>query len=315
DESEVVAITPMKADDATVFLWTFEEAVARQVRQVGASACGATAVINVLNCLYMTYDVKTVINAIPTRLRLNHAPLPEYLFSRSVAGTTHEDLITGMEGLTEGRIYGRFFSFYPKRDVDLKEWLAYWMKKGAVPLATLNLQRGQEPGWKIPDAWHHQMIHGLGSDGIYMTNPLVTESVQRISQQLSSDSELLIRKYDVLGRWNEETDLTPLMTHADKRWSEMNVLGQVVNMIRERSPQSMDYPVFGQQSYRLMTTHIKIPAAYKSGITLFVQKSKSDVYEELQQAPELPIIERMQEMRNMCVVARPVVKLLSYRRI
>ncbi|XP_077983047.1 uncharacterized protein LOC144437889 [Glandiceps talaboti] len=314
DDRKDEPTTPMKADDDTVFLWTFEEAVARQVRQIGASACGATAIINVLNCLYMCPDIKIVTDAIPTHLRANHAPLPEYLFSRSVAGTTHEDLINGLNQLTEGRVYGRFFPFYPKRDVDLKEWLATWMRKGVVPLATLNLQKGQEPGWKIPDAWHHQMVHGLGPDGIYLTNPLVTESVDRLHQQLCSDSVLLVRKYDVLGRWNEETDLTPLMVHPDKRWAEMNVLGQVVNMIRERTPPAIHYPGpsfgqqshglgFGQQSYRLMTTHIKIPAAYKSGITLFVKKSKHDVYNELLKAPDLPILEQSGEISNICVAS------------
>lgn len=36
---------------------------------------------------------------------------------------------------------------------------------GAVPIATLNLQRGVKPGWTIPDAWHHQMIYGVSSKG------------------------------------------------------------------------------------------------------------------------------------------------------
>lgn len=37
---------------------------------------------------------------------------------------------------------------------------------GAVPIATLNLQKGVKPGWTIPDAWHHQMIYGVSSKGI-----------------------------------------------------------------------------------------------------------------------------------------------------
>lgn len=36
---------------------------------------------------------------------------------------------------------------------------------GAVPIATLNLQKGVKPGWTIPDAWHHQMIYGVSSKG------------------------------------------------------------------------------------------------------------------------------------------------------
>jgi len=36
---------------------------------------------------------------------------------------------------------------------------------GAVPVATLNLQRGVKPGWTIPDAWHHQMVYGVSNKG------------------------------------------------------------------------------------------------------------------------------------------------------
>jgi hypothetical protein len=43
--------------------------------------------------------------------------------------------------------------------------LIYQFFLGAVPLATLNLQRGVKPGWTIPDAWHHQMIYGVSSKG------------------------------------------------------------------------------------------------------------------------------------------------------
>lgn len=42
---------------------------------------------------------------------------------------------------------------------------------GAAPIATLNLQHCGE-GCDIPDAWHHQMIFGVGQAGIYLTNPL-----------------------------------------------------------------------------------------------------------------------------------------------
>jgi hypothetical protein len=42
---------------------------------------------------------------------------------------------------------------------------------GAAPIATLNLQHCGE-GCDVPDAWHHQMIFGVGQAGIYLTNPL-----------------------------------------------------------------------------------------------------------------------------------------------
>lgn len=114
---------------------------------------------------------------------------------------------------------------------------------GAVPIATLNLQHCGE-GSDIPDAWHHQMIFGIGPSGIYMTNPLqcMPEEVGTIKNlcciigslkhnflqimwhQLVSPSVLLIRQADVLAHWNKSTDLTPLM-NMDHRWRKMNVLG------------------------------------------------------------------------------------------
>ena len=32
--------------------------------------------------------------------------------------------------MTRGAIKGRFFHFYPQRDVEILKWLGYWMKKG-----------------------------------------------------------------------------------------------------------------------------------------------------------------------------------------
>lgn len=49
--------------------------------------------------------------------------------------------------------------------------LCVYFVLGAAPIATLNLQHCGEGG-DIPDAWHHQMIFGVGQAGIYVTNPL-----------------------------------------------------------------------------------------------------------------------------------------------
>ena len=62
------------------------------------------------------------------------------------------------------------------------------------------------------------------------------------------------------------------------------VAGQVVNVMRE----SQAHRVAGYRP--TVTSHIKIPAAYKGGISLFVRKD-SDVYKELIEAPELPLKE------------------------
>lgn len=64
------------------------------------------------------------------RLRRDTAPLPEYLFSRSVAGATHHDMIRGLEIVSQGSLFARFFPMYPARNFSLSRWLSYWMIRG-----------------------------------------------------------------------------------------------------------------------------------------------------------------------------------------
>ena len=46
--------------------------------------------------------------------------------------------IRGIEIETQGEVIGRFFSFHPPREICLRHWLIYWMRKGCVPVLTLN---------------------------------------------------------------------------------------------------------------------------------------------------------------------------------
>ena len=102
--------------------------------------------------------VLQVVEAVPTRYRSERESVPKYLFSRSVAGTSHRDLIDSVDRLYNGQIYARFFPMFPPRKFNLSRWLRDWINVGAIPVATLNLQKGPvRPGQTIPDAWHHQV--------------------------------------------------------------------------------------------------------------------------------------------------------------
>lgn len=290
-------------------IWTELEACKRQVSQVGVSACGATAVINVLQALEWPHSIEQVIDIVPTRQRSDREMVPKYLFSRSVAGTTHKDLIESVERISDGQIYGRFFHMYPTRKFNLTRWLRDWINLGAVPVATLNLQRGPvRPGQTIPDAWHHQMIFGVGPKSVYLTNPLESVSVSILSEQLSSPSELLVRRGDVtsraphvIGCVDPECDLSLLSQNSDERWDHFNVLGQVVNVLREEQAlrRGSPGPISGKAT---QTSHIKIPAAYKSGITLFVPTSNEPCYIKLRSDPELP------RLITVPVIQEPIVE-------
>lgn len=167
--------------------------------------------------------MEKLLEAVTTRQRANSSPLTEYLFSRSVAGSTHQDLIEGLTRLTSGQVYARFFHMHPERVVNLGKWLGFWLQYGAVPIATLNYQKCSEP---IADAWHHQMIFGVGPQGIYLTNPLECIEPDELWLELCSESVLLVRKEDVLSRWTTGVDLQQLMKVRDVRWCRMNVVGK-----------------------------------------------------------------------------------------
>ncbi|XP_046618743.1 uncharacterized protein LOC124304479 isoform X1 [Neodiprion virginianus] len=265
-----------------IMLWSEQEATVKQVTQIATSACGATAAINALLALDVAFSLEVLVRGVATRLREPGTPLPMYLMSRSMAGATHKDLARGMSLATSGAVVTKFFALYPERKISFSHWLHYWISKGAVPIATLNLQHCGE-GANIPDAWHHQMIFGVGPAGIYLSNPLQCLSEQAVWHQLVSPSILLIRRQDVLAHWSTNTDLRPL-SQLGQRWRKLNVLGQIVNLVRETMGQR-------RQSSGITTsiTHIRIPASYRAGITL-VMRSDAAGAAELLQTEQLPVL-------------------------
>ncbi|XP_062866682.1 uncharacterized protein LOC134329370 [Trichomycterus rosablanca] len=264
----------------TAMLWSLQEAARRQTLQIGVSACGATAVVDVLQALGITVAPETSDRCVKTKLRRNDSPLPDYLHSRSEAGATHQQLIDGAVQASDGRVTGRFFSFHPARRVQLVPWLARWIRRGVVPVATMNMQRGIPEGEEIPDAWHHQLIFGAAHNAVFMTNPLDVVSEEELHTRLCSESDLLICREDVLKRLTPDSPLRLVSDRqADPRWKTFNVEGQVRRMMEEED---------GEEDHSKLT-HVRIPAAYSAGITLFAL-GDSPVGQELLAAPELPLL-------------------------
>ncbi|XP_038153061.1 uncharacterized protein LOC119791184 [Cyprinodon tularosa] len=263
---------------SSAMLWSIQEALERQTLQIGASACGATAVVDVLKALGVDVAPEEADRCVRTRLRRNESPLPDYLLSRSEAGATHAQLIQGAEEASGGKALGRFFHLYPRRRIRLVHWLARWIRKGAVPVATMNMQLAVPDGEEVPDAWHHQLIFGVAPNAVFMTNPLDVVNENEVHQRLCSQSVLLVRREDVLQRLAPDCS-PPAFSEdqSDPRWRELDVDGQVRKMILEEMEE--DGP---------KTTHITIPAAYSSGITLFALRD-SELGRELFEAPEVPL--------------------------
>ncbi|XP_031708096.1 uncharacterized protein LOC116386201 [Anarrhichthys ocellatus] len=266
------------ADEA--MLWSFQEAVERQTLQIGASACGATAVVDVLKALGVDVAPEEADRCVQTRLRRNESPLPDYLLSRSEAGATHSQLIQGAQEASKGKVAGRFFHFHPRQRLRLIPWLARWIRKGAVPVATMNMQLAVPEGEEVPDAWHHQLVFGVAPHAVFMTNPLDVGSEEEVHQRLCSESVLLIRREDVLQRLTPDCCLSSLSeSQSDPRWKALDIEGQVRQMALEEE----------QEPDRPKLAHITIPAAYSSGVTLFALRG-SQLGHKLLHAPELPLL-------------------------
>ena len=192
--------------------------------------------------------------AVGTRLRQVKSPLPVFLRSREVSGATHEDIIRGMEILTSGKIIGRFFHMYPTVPSNLFQWMKTWMEMGGILVASLNLQQGVPEGIPLPDAWHHQMIYGVIESGVFVLNPHEFIPFPTLTKQLCSESVIKIRSKDITKRWSSGLDLSSI---SEGRWAELNVIENIHRLVQCVA------------NNQLHDSHVTIPAAYKSGITVF----------------------------------------------
>jgi len=277
---------PPPCPPARAMLWSEKEALGKQVSQLGPSACGATALVNVGLAMRLSSEqVRQLGESVSTRLRRGESQLADYLLSRAEAGCTHEDLINGAHTSLPGHIVTRFFPMH-RRNVQLSPWLASFLSVGCVPVVTLNPQvlppRGGED---VADAWHHQMVWGVSGPQVYLTNPLEMVSVDTLLPQLTSDSVLLVRRADVLQRVNSQTDLMDI-DRLGERWASHNVVGQVANLLREERKALL-------YGCPLPTSHLRVPASYSAGVTIFCLASNQKGVARLRSAMELPYSDQL----------------------
>jgi len=263
-------------------IWTEKEAIRKQITQLpNTSSCGAVALLNVLLALDVDINQQSVAEAVHTKLRRLDAPLADYLLSRSMAGCTHLDLLSAVENSVPA-VKARFFQFH-NRSFQLASWLVNWVSRGMVPVLTLNVQKSRNnPDGFVQDSWHHQMVWGVSGQDVYLANPLQMIHERSLTEQISSPSELLIRRVDIVSRFHSSLDLSEI-NRLGQRWQDMNVLGQVVNVIREENSAM-------KEENTSLTSHVKIPASYISGVTIFCHIENDEGCRLLMESPDLPIL-------------------------
>ncbi|XP_044735640.1 uncharacterized protein LOC123297888 [Chrysoperla carnea] len=208
--------------------------------------------------------------------------LCHFLIAKSTALPSHEDLITGIKQVTGGNsIYTRFFPTWPERNFSLSHWLKYWLEHNVIPIITINQQVLQKDITALE--WQHHTIFGVSSTGIYLTDPVQCISEDVLHKKLTSDSILLIKRSDILSRWNKTTDLGALYNIEDKRWHRVNTLGKLVHLLREVKSSSTVNEKSATNNY-----HIPIPTSVRAGITL-VSSIDNPACDMIEYCPELPL--------------------------
>lgn len=216
-------------------IWTLEQArklTTSTTSQFGPSSCGLTSLTHILTSLHHPLpSPATLLSLLPPSLRSSDpttTPLHTYLISRSRAGTTHSQIITAIQTLTNNKIVGKFFplNHHTTNPSKLLTTLATWIDAGCAPLATLNPQKIST----LADAWHHQMIYGVDANTVLLTNPLEKIPIDEFLPQITSESVLLIKREDVLKFHQQNYDLR-LLTRIGQEWNEMNVLGEYYRIL------------------------------------------------------------------------------------
>lgn len=278
----------LKLKTEPVALWNERQAREKQQRCPKTSESGLMACWNVLLSLGVNPKVSMddLVGLGFHREKDDTAPLPEFLASCSKHGMTHDDILKAMEVLSNGRIGGRFFEFYPQRRVDIRYWLAGWIKRGVVPLATLNYQKAvrcqtEEEKIHQPPDWHHHMVYGVSYDGVHLTNPLSKMKADHFKTRLESESVVMVHRDEILVRKQ-----TGVVTEKDKEllkqsveWRQMDVLGQIEVIEREEER-------LQKLSIQPGMKFIAIPSLMIGGICLFAHRD-SENYKSILNSEEV----------------------------
>eukprot|EP00096_Caligus_rogercresseyi_P006777 TRINITY_DN2361_c0_g1_i3.p2 TRINITY_DN2361_c0_g1~~TRINITY_DN2361_c0_g1_i3.p2 ORF type:complete len:294 (+),score=79.28 TRINITY_DN2361_c0_g1_i3:554-1435(+) len=241
------------------------------------------ALLNVLKVLHICPDLKDVLTHLNRRRGQpsEEKPptcLPSFLFSKSRECPNYSDLMALASSLSQGSLSARFFPTHPPRKFlpCLSSWLQAWIRRGAIPVAAMNVRSETEE--LIPGSWHYSMIFGVGPSGVYGTNPIVCATEKFFIKYLSHPSEMAVSKAEVLEHWSNHCDLSSLRDTKDRPWADLNVLGQVIHTLREDFQKS--HSAGGNSS-----KYIKIPCNHTCGILLFM-KTDSEHVSELLSSPD-----------------------------
>ena len=211
-----------------MFLKSENEMKNISINQIGKSACGPTAIINVLNSLDIpSPSPEKILEIVPARLRNYETNnLLEYLISRILAGTNHIDLINALLKITNNNLTAKFFVLNPyENKIKFKNFLYKLFELKCSLIFTENLFLIGN------DAWHHQMSYGIKDNLLYLTNPFETVTINQMFNYITNGNFMIIPKEHVFNRKIEEGDLKEL---EKEKWLNFSVKEQIIKMFKKK---------------------------------------------------------------------------------
>ena len=245
------------------------------INQIGKSACGPTAIINVLNSLDIeSSSPEKILEIVPARLRNYETNnLLEYLISRILAGTNHNDLINALLKITNNNLTAKFFIINPyENKIKFKNFLYKLFELKCSLIFTENLFLIGN------DAWHHQMSYGIKDNLLYLTNPFETVTINQMFSYITSGNFMIIPKEHVFNRKIEEEDLKEL---DKEKWLNFSVKEQIINMFYKEKLKKNE-----KNEYFNRFNDLVIPYGGLGGISVFCKNDNKEACDFLNKFKE-----------------------------
>ena len=245
------------------------------ISQIGKSACGPTAVLNILSILnYSNIPTKEeLLNFFPARTRnYKTKNLREYLLSRIRAGTIHSEIIECVEKITNKSIIGKFFVIDQYMQINkFEEFLYECFSKKIAMMFTENLFILGN------DAWHHQSCYGINLDKhlLYLTNPIESVPTYQVLKWISSGQWMIIPKDHLIDKVITEEDLKEFST---EKWDSFSISRQLYFLLKKNDKKA-DIFTEGFSRYQDLT----IPYGGIGGISMFYEKDNLEAINYLKE--------------------------------
>ena len=258
-----------------MFLKSENEMKNISINQIGKSACGPTAIINVLNSLDIeSPSPEKILEIVPARLRNYETNnLLEYLISRILAGTNHNDLINALLKITNNNLTAKFFLINPyENKIKFKNFLYKLFELKCSLIFTENLFLIGN------DAWHHQMSYGIKDNLLYLTNPFETVTINQMFNYITNGNFMIIPKEHVFNRKIEEEDLKEL---DKEKWLNFSVKEQIINMFYKEKLKKNE-----KNEYFNRFNDLVIPYGGLGGISVFCKNDNKEAIDFLNKFKE-----------------------------